>query len=224
MPTEEAASSRRQAAVVRSLGPARDRAAGRVQRFLDAARELLIESDPKALTVQQVAEHSGQSLRSFYQYFSGRHELLLALFEEDVMWTADHIGRIVAQVEDPLERIHVFVVECRRLSLPVPSDWESTGRQPHPTALAEFAQELLTQHSREAAQAFGPLVDLLEMVLVEAGEAGALQAGLDLRRIAGILLQVVMFDAFAATISGSSLRSDGSELLWQMISHGIAAK
>ena len=62
------------------------------------------------------------------------------------------------------------------------------------------------------------------MVLVEAGEAGALQAGLDLRRIAGILLQVVMFDAFASTISGSSLRSDGSEVLWQMISHGIAAK
>jgi AcrR family transcriptional regulator len=209
---------------VRSLGPARDRAEVRVQRFLDAARELLIESDPKALTVQQVAEHSGQSLRSFYQYFSGRHQLLLALFEEDIIWTAEHIGRIVAQVADPLERIRVFVLECRRLSLPVPPDWEPTGHQPHPTALAEFAQELLTQHSREAARAFGPLVDLLEEILVEAGAAGALQSNLDPRRVAGILLQVVMFDAFAATISGSSLRADGHEDLWQLVLHGIAVK
>jgi AcrR family transcriptional regulator len=192
-----------------------------VHKFLDAARELLTDADPKALTVQQVAEHSGQSLRSFYRYFSGKHELLLALFEEDIVWTAGHIGQIVEEVDDPVERIRAFVSECRRLSLPVPSDWEPSGDQPHPTALAEFAQELLTQHSREAAQAFGPLVDLLEEVLIDAAEAGALRSQLDYRRVAGILLQVVMFDAFAATISGSPLRSDGGEILCQLVLHGI---
>ena len=36
----------------------------------------------KDFTVQDVVERSGQSLRSFYQYFAGKHELLLALFEE----------------------------------------------------------------------------------------------------------------------------------------------
>ena len=47
---------------------------------------------------------------------------------------------------------------------------------------------------------FDPLVDLLEHILIDAAQAGALQSGLDCRRVAGILLQVVMFDAFAATI------------------------
>ena len=36
----------------------------------------------KDFTVQDVVERCGQSLRSFYQYFAGYHELLLALFEE----------------------------------------------------------------------------------------------------------------------------------------------
>ena len=72
----------RDLAVARSLDSARLRAESRVQRFLDAAMELQNEGSGKDFTVQEVVERSGQSLRSFYQYFSGKHELLLALFEE----------------------------------------------------------------------------------------------------------------------------------------------
>ena len=34
--------------------------------------------------MQEVVDRSKQSLRSFYQYFDGKHELLLALFEEEM--------------------------------------------------------------------------------------------------------------------------------------------
>ena len=65
--------------MARSLDSARLRAESRVQRFLDAAIELFNSRSGKDFTVQEVVELSGQSLHSFYQYFGGKHELLLAL-------------------------------------------------------------------------------------------------------------------------------------------------
>ena len=41
--------------------------------------------------MQEVVERSGQSLRSFYQHFDGKHELLLALFEESVTSTVQFL-------------------------------------------------------------------------------------------------------------------------------------
>src|SRR5277367_7130761 len=93
----------REQAVARSLDSARLRAESRVQRFLDAAVELLNSGPSKDFTVQEVVEHSGQSLRSFYQYFGGKHELLLALFEESVRSTAEHLSASIAEEDGPLE-------------------------------------------------------------------------------------------------------------------------
>src|SRR5678815_4240788 len=93
MATNEAADGAtwREQAVARSLDSARTRAESRVQRFLDAATELMNDSSGKDFTVQEVVERSGQSLRSFYQYFAGKHELLLALFEESVPVSYTHL-------------------------------------------------------------------------------------------------------------------------------------
>ena len=82
----------REQAVARSLDSARARAENRVQRFIDAALELIADSSTgKDFTVQEVVERSGQSLRSFYQYFDGKYELLLALFEDSVRSTAQEL-------------------------------------------------------------------------------------------------------------------------------------
>ena len=74
----------RQRAVSRSLNAARSRAEQRVQRFLDAAFSLIDEKGTTEFTIQEVIDRSKQSLRGFYQYFNGKDELLLALFEETV--------------------------------------------------------------------------------------------------------------------------------------------
>src|SRR5580765_3738582 len=119
-PSATEGGSWRELAVARSLDPARLRAEKRVQRFLDAALDLMQRSPDKEFTVQEVVEQSGQSLRSFYQYFAGKHELLLALFEESVRSTADHLRALIADENDPLERLHRFATEyyliCRPTS------------------------------------------------------------------------------------------------------------
>lgn len=222
-PATDGAGSWRDAAVARSLDPARARAEKRIQRFLDAALELMSSSDTRDFTVQQVVEKSGQSLRSFYQYFAGKHELLLALFEESIRTTALELEDLVADIDDPLERLQRFLVEYFRICAPVPKG-RATKKGTNPAAIAEFAQQLLTEHPREAALAFNPLVVTLEQLLDDAAAAGALRTGLGHRRLAGVLLNEIMFNAFASTISGTPVREGGSEELWDLILHGIAAR
>jgi AcrR family transcriptional regulator len=173
-----------------------------------------------------VVEKSGQSLRSFYQYFAGKHELLLALFEEAVRTTAERLEAVIAETDDPLERLHLFVVEHYLLCRPAPKSRSTKKTGPTPAAMAEFGQQLLTEHPKEASRAFQPVVTLFERLLDEAGQAGALRPGLNQRSLAGVILQAIMFNAFAATISGSSLGSDGhagAEELWDLIIRGIGA-
>jgi AcrR family transcriptional regulator len=215
--------SRREQAVARSLDSARSRAEKRVQRFLDTAVELMATDAGSDFTVQELVARSRQSLRSFYQYFAGKHELLLALFEESVRATAGRLEEAMAAEDDPLDRLHRFTVEYYRLCRPAPPE-ESAKRAPTP-ALSAFARRLLTDHPKEAAQAYLPLVTLLERVLDDAAAAGRIRPGLDHRRIVGVLLQAIGFHAFSTTISGSSRRADderaAAEQLWSVLVHGI---
>ena len=85
----------RERAVSRSLDAARSRAEERVQRFLDAAFELIDEKGTTDFTIQEVIDRSKQSLRGFYEYFEGKDELVLALFEETVREGGDDIRAAV---------------------------------------------------------------------------------------------------------------------------------
>lgn len=212
--------TRRELAVARALDQARSRAENRVQLFLDAARELM-NGNSGEFTVQEVAERSGQSLRTFYQYFAGKHELLLALFEDSIRSAASHLQEVVADGEGPLDRLHGFAIEYYRMCRPKAKGQPASGPAP---AVVDFAQQLLTAHPKEAAQAFAPLVVLLEELLDAAAEAGEIRPGLDHRRIAGVVLQATMFNAFSSAISGSSSHADGDtepEALWDLLLRGI---
>ena len=214
--------TRRELAVARALDQARSRAENRVQLFLDAALELM-NSNSGEFTVQEVAERSGQSLRTFYQYFAGKHELLLSLFEDSIRAASLHLDNVIAEGKGPLDRLHRFAVEyflmCRLNSRDEP-------KRPS-TAMVEFAQQLLTSHPKEAARAFAPLVVQLEGLLAAAAAAGEIRPGLDHGRISGVVLQATMFNAFATAISGSSSELDGDtepEVLWDLLLRGIGTE
>jgi AcrR family transcriptional regulator len=214
-------SSWREQAVARSLGSARTRAESRVQRFLDAAVDLMDNRGGKEFTVQEVVEQSGQSLRSFYQYFGGKHELLLAVFEEALRATADQLRTTLADVDDPLERLRRFVVQYYVQCRPAPQGPSGT--------LIEFSQQLLTAHPTEAVRAFAPIVSLFEEILDDAAAAGAIRDDLRRRQIVGVVLESIMFNAFSATIAGESAEVGkqssvgAAEELWDLLIHGITS-
>jgi AcrR family transcriptional regulator len=224
-PAAEAPVRRRDLAVARSLDSARVRSEGRVQRFLDAGFELLASADSgRDFTVQEVVDRSGQSLRSFYQYFAGKHELLLALFDEAIRSTSERLEDQLAKERTPLERLHRFVVEYYRMCLPAPKG-RTSKNNPTPV-LAEFCHQLLTAHHEEASRAFVPLVALLEKTLTEAVEAGAVRPGYAGEDVAGSILSTIMFNAaYAATISGTEPHdgTSAADEMWEFISRGIVS-
>src|SRR5204862_7891912 len=112
----------RERAVSRSVAAARSRAEERVQRILDAAFELIDEKGSTEFTSQEVVERSKQSLRAFYEYFGGKAELVLALFEETVREADDDINEVVAAESDPLERLRAFTIRLH--------DWCDPGEGP----------------------------------------------------------------------------------------------
>jgi hypothetical protein len=131
---------------------------------------------------------------------------------------------VIAKEDDPLDRLHRFTVEYYQMCRPAPKG--RAARKGTTPALGAFAQQLLTEHPKEASQAYVPLVALLEELLDEAATAGAIRADLPHRRIAGVLIQAISFHAFSATISGLSVRADGAgaaEDLWELLMHGIGA-
>jgi AcrR family transcriptional regulator len=215
----------REFAVARSLDSARTRAEKRVQRFLDAALDLMNNGSGREFTVQEVVERSGQSLRSFYQFFDGKHELLLALFEDAVRSTAELLREKMAEEDDPLERLHRFVVEYYRLCRPVQKGKSGrSGRAVPASVMVEFGQQVLTGYPKEAARAFAPIVSLFGEVLDEAAKAGAVRGELRHDRVAGIVLEAIMFNTFSSTISGPSTRggdAGAAEELWDLVFNGI---
>ena len=91
----------RERAVSRSVHAARSRAEQRVQRFLDAAFDLIDEKGSTEFTIQEVVDRSKQSLRAFYEYFDGKDELVLALFEETVREAVEDIEAAVDAEDRP---------------------------------------------------------------------------------------------------------------------------
>ncbi|MFD4509970.1 TetR/AcrR family transcriptional regulator [Streptomyces sp. NPDC058457] len=187
-PVETPEPAWRQRAVERSTRAAKLRAEQRVQRFLDAAQELIADKGTTDFTVQEVVERSRQSLRSFYQHFDGKHELLLALFEDALSKSAAEIRERAAAGRDPLERLKIAVDLLYASSTP------RAGQQS--PLFTDFAIQLLVTHPDQVATAHLPLLAYFTELVEEAVEAGQAVAAKP-RRIASLIMQTAMFTAQA---------------------------
>jgi AcrR family transcriptional regulator len=212
----------RNRAVARSVEPQRAAAEDRVQRLIDAALELMTAPDGAELTVQNVADRAGLSLRAFYRHFPSKDDLLLAVFGEAIRATASHLERELAGSDDPLDRVRIFATEyyrsCRS-GQTQHSDQVLPGRQ-----LGPFGYRLLFDHPVDAAHAFAPLVTLLRSLLDDATAAGDIRGGRDNEQVAGMMLQAIMFNSFATTVTGTATDDvpERGPLLWDLLLHGLA--
>lgn len=207
----------KQRAVERSIKTARLRAAQRVQRFLDAAQAIIIEKGSTDFTVQEVVERSRQSLRSFYLQFNGKHELLLALFEDALSRAADQIRAATENQSDPLERLKVAVHLLFELSRPDPA-----AKRP---LFTDFAPRLLVSHPAEVEIAHAPLLVLLTELMEAAAAAGKLRKGIKPKRMAAMTMQSVMFIAqSSATADGVAAHPITADEVWDFCANGFARK
>src|SRR5919109_5419284 len=102
--------------VRRSLRTATKRSIDRGSSLIRAAAKLLERSNGDGFTVQDVADEAGQSLRTLYQYFESKDDLLLAVFEEAMRTYARLIARAIEGLTDPLERLAGAMVAAISMS------------------------------------------------------------------------------------------------------------
>ena len=207
----------KQRAIERSTRAAKLRAEQRVERFLEAAQAIITEKGTTDFTVQEVVDRSRQSLRSFYQHFDGKHELLLALFEDALRRVSDQIRAAATGHDDPLEQLKVAVQLLFELCRPDPA-----AQRP---LFTDFASQLLLTHPAEVKVAHAPLLALFTELITRAEEAGELCAGAKPRRLAALTMQTVMFTAQSSTPSDEEgAHPLSAEEVWEFCAHGFARR
>ncbi|UGT61305.1 TetR/AcrR family transcriptional regulator [Nocardia asteroides] len=202
----------KQRAVERSLRTATQRAGQRVQRFLDAAQAIITEKGSTDFTVQEVVDRSQQSLRSFYLQFDGKHELLLALYEDALSKTAEQIRAATAAHADPLAKLRTAVELLFQLCRPDPD-----ARRP---LFTEFAPQLLSSHPAEMRTAHAALFAMFTELMTEASASSRLRADLPPRRMAAMTLHTVMFISQPGSTEGEA-RPITAEEVWNFCAHGL---
>lgn len=151
--------------VKRSLEVATQRSLDRSHAFVNAGLTL-VDRDGDSFTVQDVCDEAGYSMRLFYQYFSGKDDLLVAVLEEAIGRAVKQAREAAASESDSLRRLAQYL---NRAVTP--------SRTTASRALARFVIELGRSHPEELARAHRPQVEFLSELIDEAVESGALPPG-----------------------------------------------
>ena len=175
---QERLSGWQQRALDRSLVEAKRRALDKSNGFVNAAMALLDETGALNFTVQDVVDRSKLSLRSFYQTFASKDDLLLALFEEYVAAAAEWQRDRMAKHDDPVDQIRDFLTSL----------WVGKLSPDVVRALAVYNMTLSSTRPADLAHALEPQLQVL-LEAVERGIAsGQVRDDIGSRRLAEILL------------------------------------
>ena len=196
-------------ALDRSLEPAATRSMERLERILDAARELADATEDASFTVAEVAERAGVSLKSFYRSFTGKDDLLLALLEEDSRAGAtmlrDALDRNAHADADAGARVERYVRTLFRLAREAPG---------YSRVLVQEHRRLSVERPVDLAAALAPLVDLLTE------EIAAGTAVDDPGRSAEIVFAVLLDGLADVTLVGRDSK-EVAATVWQFVAGGL---
>jgi AcrR family transcriptional regulator len=207
----------RERAVERSLRTAREKAMSRSDRFIQVAMELLSETGRTDFTVQELVERSKTSLRSFYQHFGSKDELLLALFEEVIQISTDDWRRQVDSQPDAVAGLETLVVTMYGQAI----DQTMGGVS---RALTSYHLQLAESRPSDYARVLAPMRNLI-LELVEAGvKSGHVRDDIDAETLAMILMQTLVaaahMHALGAYLTGDPL---DAQRLWAFCLGGLTA-
>jgi AcrR family transcriptional regulator len=208
----------RQRAVARSLNAARSRAELRIQKFLDAAFALMDEKGSTEFTIQDVIDRSKQSMRGFYQYFNGKDELLLALFEETVRESSEDLAKAVESESKPIDRLHAFTIRLHEWCEPVQTPPKRGRHNRRP--IAEFSVQLAVTHPDRVKAALAPISSMLLELLDDAVAAKVIKVT-DTRRTAALMQQTVMYSWYGNRLVENPRMRVSAEQTWEFCLHGL---
>ena len=207
----------RQRAVSKSLSAARSRAEQRVQRFLDAAFDLIDERGTTEFTIQEVVERSKQSLRGFYQYFEGKDELLFALLEESIRESVADIGEAVESASGPMERLRAFTIRLHEWCEPIGKRRRRGAHNRLP--LSEFSLQIAIKDPERVTAVMAPISRML-VELIDAAVAARAVRVTETRRAALLIQQTVMYGWLMNRLGSPRMRVTAEDA-WEFCLHGL---
>jgi len=178
----------------------------RATRFMRSALAILGETGRTDFTVLEVVERSKTSLRSFYQHFSTKDELLLALVdaimsESTTNWrtATDGLGAAAA--------LHVLV---DRICTPA----ESSTQEGINRGLTFYNDHLAETMPNEYARVLAPLHTLICDIIQRGIDSGTFDPGLQVEVTAALITQTVLgamrLRALGAELNGTPI--DGNHI------------
>jgi AcrR family transcriptional regulator len=197
--------------VERSLRSARARAQKRSDRFVEAALELIEESEDHDFTLQDVLDRTTMSVRTFYNFFDGKDSLLLAVYETILEKTAVPILRERCdRVADPVQRVKAFFEAMG----------EIYATPAHLTrALSLFHLRLVQSRPQDLTNALEPLHKFIVELLEGVAAAGQLRDDVEISALAAMLQELLLADAHSSAIVGVRARTQDD--LWAFCSAAI---
>jgi AcrR family transcriptional regulator len=168
----------------------------RENRFMRSALSILGETGRTDFTVLEVVERSKTSLRSFYQHFSTKDELLLALIDTIM---ADSTKQWRKETDD-LAAAEAMRVLINRICTPA----ESTKQDSINRGLTYYNDHLAETRPREYSRVLSPLHQLIGEILERGKDEGTFRRDLQSETTAALIMQAVL--------GAMRLRSLGAEL------------
>jgi len=156
----------------------------RANRFMRSALAILGETGRADFTVLEVVERSKTSLRSFYQHFSTKDELLLALIDR-IMTESTLKWREETEGLDAVEALRKLI---ERVSAPAPSTTQDSINR----GLTHYNDHLAESLPREYARVLSPVHVLIKDIIDRGIADGVFDPHLDVDPTATLIMQSAM--------------------------------
>ena len=176
----------------------------RERRFMRSALAILGETGRTDFTVLEVVERSKTSLRSFYQHFSTKDELLLALIDK-IMSESTRIWREETEGLAPVAALRVLI---DRICTPA----ESTTQDKVNRGLTYYNDHLAEALPREYARVISPVHGLIKDIINRGIADGSFRTGIDVDATGALIMQTALgamrLQVLGAELSGVPVDAD----------------
>lgn len=175
-----------QKVIERSLEAERRRVLATSADFVAVARELLVERGSFEFTLQDLVDRSEHSMRSFYQFFAGKDELLMAVLEEAVAAFAAHLRPTLESIDDPLGKLEAYVGGLWSAA----GGARGGGHESANRALVAFHRHLEVHRPAELARIYRPQRALVAQAIDLGVACGALRTDIAADSLADLFFEL----------------------------------
>lgn len=199
----------------------------RARKLIEAAYELLGESGLDGLTIRAVLARSGLARRAFYENFTGKDDLVLAVFEQTIRLAADYYREQAPSLLGPMERLAMIVTSIGLATASLEPGEDEPGDR-RGAALSREHLRLAESRPADLQAALSPLLDLIAEIVADGIAKG------EFRQCDPALQASLIYNLVSTTMHVELLAQEGArpdqqrrlrlaEEIWEFCRRAIAA-